>query len=100
MAVTIRTHRTNFFPQLGKPKLYLVSMHYDKYISWEFSVRVLMEVFHKSREQAEAITNDILTEGEGICGAYMFEIAESKAKIVEDQAKKEGFSLWFLIEEV
>ncbi|MDP2077963.1 MAG: ATP-dependent Clp protease adaptor ClpS [Sulfuricurvum sp.] len=100
MAVTIRTHRTNFFPQLGKPKLYLVSIHYDKYISWEFSVRVLIEVFHKSREQAEAITNDILTEGEGICGAYMFEIAESKAKIVEDQAKKEGFSLWFLIEEV
>ena len=100
MAVTIRTHRTNFFPQLGKPKLYLVSMHYDKHISWEFSIRVLMEVFHKSREKAEAITNDILSDGEGICGAYMFEIAESKAKIVEEQAKKEGLSLWFLIEEI
>ncbi|MDP3301105.1 MAG: ATP-dependent Clp protease adaptor ClpS [Sulfuricurvum sp.] len=100
MAVTVRTHRTTFFPQLGKPKLYLVSMHYDKYISWEFSIRILMEVFHKSRETAEAITNDILTDGEGICGAYMFEIAESKAQIVEDQAKKEGLSLWFLIEEV
>lgn len=75
-------------------------MHYDKHISWEFSIRVLMEVFHKSREKAEAITNDILSDGEGICGAYMFEIAESKAKIVEEQAKKEGLSLWFLIEEV
>lgn len=100
MAVTIRTHRTNFFPQLGKPKLYFVSIFYDKYISWEFSVRILMSVFHKSQEQAEAITENILTDGEGLCGAYMFEIAESKANIVEEQAKKEGFSLWCLIEEV
>lgn len=100
MAVTIKTHRTTFFPQLGKPKMYLVSMHYDKHISWEFSIRVLMEVFHKNREKAEAITNDILTDGEGLCGAYMFEIAESKAKIIEEQAKKEGLSLWCLIEEI
>ncbi|OYZ34314.1 MAG: hypothetical protein B7X89_02330 [Sulfuricurvum sp. 17-40-25] len=100
MSITIRTHRTNFFPQLGKPKAYLVYIFYDKHVSWEFSIRILMSVFHKSREKAEIITNDILTHGEGLCGAYMHEIAESKAKIVEEQAKKEGFSMWCLIEEV
>ena len=59
-----------------------------------------MSVFHKSREKAEIITNDILTNGEGLCGVYMHEIAESKAKIVEEQAKNEGLSMWCLIEEV
>lgn len=100
MAITIRTHRTIFFPQLSKPKLYLVYIHYDKYISWDFSVRMLMGVFHKSQEQAEAITDEILTYGEGLCGAYMYEIAETKTKLIEEQAKIEGFSLWCLIEEV
>ena len=63
-------------------------------------MKILMNVFHKSREQAEAITNEILTDGEGLCGAYMFDIAETKAKTVEEQAKKEGFSLWCLVEEI
>jgi ATP-dependent Clp protease adaptor protein ClpS len=100
MAVTMKTNRVMFFPQLVKPKMYLVYIFYDKHISWEFSVRILMSVFHKSREKAELITEDILTNGEGLCGAYMYEIAESKANIVEEQAKKEGFSLWCLIEEI
>ena len=80
--------------------MYLVYILYDKYISWEFSIRILMTIFHKSREQAEAITDEILSEGEGLCGVYMFDIAETKAEIVEEQAKKEGFSLRCLVEEV
>ena len=97
MAITIQT---NFFPALDKPKTYLVYILYDKYISWEFSMRILMNVFHKNREQAEAITDEILNDGEGLCGAYIFDIAETKAKTVEELAKKEGFSLWCLVEEV
>lgn len=80
--------------------MYLVSILYDKYISWEFCIYILMEVFHKSREQAEAITDVILTDGEAICGMYTFDIADTKATIVEEKAKKEGFSLQCLIEEV
>ncbi|MDF1882304.1 ATP-dependent Clp protease adaptor ClpS [Sulfurimonas sp. MAG313] len=80
--------------------MYLVYIIYDKYISWEFCINVLMDVFHKKRDQAEAITDEILTDGEGLCGAYMFEIAESKAETIEALAKKEGFSLQCLVEEV
>lgn len=97
MAIKIRT---NFFPPLDKPKMYFVYILYDKHISWNFSMRILMRVFHKNRETAEAITDEILTEGEGLCGVYMFDIAETKAKLVEEQAKKEGLSMWCLIEEV
>jgi len=97
MAIRIRT---NFFPPIDKPKMYLVYIIYDKYISWEFSIRVLMSIFHKNFEQASAITNEILTDGEGLCGVYLFDIAETKAETVEELAKKEGFSLRCLVEEV
>ena len=80
--------------------MYLVSILYDKYVSWEFCVYVLMEVFHKNREQAEETANAIVTDGEAICGLYTYDIADTKATIVEEKAKKEGFSLQCLIEEV
>ena len=41
-----------------------------------------------------------MTNGEGFCGGYMLEIAETKAELVEAQAKKEGFTLVCLVEEV
>ena len=59
-----------------------------------------MNVFHKSLEEAEAIADEIVTHGEGFCGGYPLEIAETKAELVEELAKKEGFSLSCLIEEV
>ncbi|RUM64595.1 MAG: ATP-dependent Clp protease adaptor ClpS [Sulfurimonas sp.] len=81
-------------------KMYFVSILYDKYVSWEFCVYTLMEVFHKDLEQAKAITDVILSDGEAICGIYTFEIADTKATIVEEKANKEDFSLRCLIEEV
>ncbi len=97
MAITIQT---NFFSPIDKPKMYLVYILYDKYVSWEFCMRIMMSIFHKSEEHAEFITNEILTNGEGLCGAYMLDIAETKVKIVEELAKKEGFSMQCLVEEV
>jgi len=97
MAIKIRT---NFFPPLDKPKMYLVYIIYDKYVSWEFCVRMISTVFHKSIEDAMAITDNILNEGEGLCGAYVLEIAETKAETIENQAKEENFSVRCLVEEV
>ena len=97
MAITIQT---NYFPQLNKPKMYFVYIIYDKFVSWEFCVRVLIDTFKKDRQTAEAIAHEIVSEGEGLCGVYMREIAETKAEIIEELAKKEGFSLSCLVEEV
>jgi len=97
MPITIRPYLDM---QFDKPKMYLVSILYDKHVSWEFCVRVLITVFYRSREDAEAIAHEIVTNGEGFCGGYMLEIAETKAEIVEELAKKEGFSLQCLVEEV
>ena len=102
MPITIKmpfTLKSYLKIQVDTPKIYLVSILYDKYVSWEFCMRILMDVFHKNLEDAEVIAHEIVTNGEGFCGGYMLEIAETKAELVEKQAKKEGYSLWCLIEE-
>ncbi len=81
-------------------KTYLVSILNTNYVSWEFCRKALTDIFYMSQEDADAISNEIVTNGEGICGVYVFEIAETKAAMVEELAKKEGFSLYCLIEEV
>lgn len=81
-------------------KIYLLTLLSEKHTSWEFCMRILTEVFHKSADEATMIAQDILNDGEGICGAYTFEIAETKAAIVEQQAKLERFTLRCLLEQV
>jgi len=97
MAIKIRT---NFFPPLDKPKMYFVYILNDNYISWEFCMKTLKDVFHKNEEEATALTDEILNYGEAICGVYLFDVAETKAEIVEEQAKKKGLSMMCLVEEV
>ncbi|CAA6811950.1 MAG: ATP-dependent Clp protease adaptor protein ClpS [uncultured Sulfurovum sp.] len=100
MPVTVKPRVNIKIMQINEPKIYFVSIIYDKYISWEFCMRVLTDVFHMSTDNAQMITDEILTNGEGLCGGYMYEIAQSKAVIVEELAEKEGFSLQCIIEEV
>ena len=103
MPITIKkpaTLKSYLKIQIDTPKMYLVTILNDKYVSWEFCMRILMEVFHMNRDDANIVANEIVTNGEGFCGGYMLEIAETKAELVETQAKEEGFSLLCLIEEV
>lgn len=103
MPITIKqpmTLKSYLKIQFDEPEIYLVSIINDKYVSWEFCMKILMDVFHKNLEDAQAIAHEIVTNGEGFCGGYMLEIAETKAELVETQAKEEGFSLVCLVEEV
>ena len=96
MAIEIETKLIN---QLREPKMYLVYMLNDDYTSWEFCIHIICSVFHKSVEEADAITNDIHTKGRGFCGIYSYEIAETKAETVQSQARKEGFPMRCSLEE-
>ena len=103
MPITIKlpiTLKSYLNIQFDETKMYLISIINDKHVSWEFCMRILTDVFHRNHEDAEAIAHEIVTNGEGFCGGYILEIAETKAELVEAQAKKEGFSLSCLVEEV
>jgi ATP-dependent Clp protease adaptor protein ClpS len=83
----------------SEPKKFAVFMLNDDYTTWEFCIRIISAVFHKTVEEADAITQDIHTKGKGLCGIYSYEIAETKASIVEQQARKEGFPMRCSVEE-
>lgn len=103
MAITIKlpvTLKSYVNMQFEKPEMCLISIINDKHVPWEFCMKILEDVFHKSYEEAEVIAHEIVTNGEGFCGGYMEEIAETKVEIVEQLAKKEGYSITCLIEEV
>ena len=83
----------------GEPKKFVVFMLNDDYTTWEFCIRIISTVFQKSIQEADAITQDIHTKGKGLCGIYSYEIAETKASIVKQQARKEGFPMRCSVEE-
>ena len=94
------TQLENQFELLTRePKQFAVFMLNDDYTTWEFCVRIITTVFHKNVQEADAITHNIHTKGKGLCGVYNYEIAETKASLVQRQASKEGFPMSCSIEE-
>ena len=81
-----------------EPQQFAVYMLNDDYTTWEFCVHIISTVFHKTEEEADGITYDIHTKGKGLCGIYSYEIAETKAHIVQKEARKEGFPMECSIE--
>ena len=82
-----------------KPTLYKVILLNDDYTTMEFVLRVLETVFHKPPAIAHRIMMQVHTGGHGVCGAYSYEVAETKVATVQGLAKREGFPLQATLEE-
>jgi len=85
--------------ELRYPKKYKVYLLNDDYTSMEFVVDILMSIFHKSYEEAEAIMLEVHKNERGLCGVYTHEIAETKVMQVTRRAKDNGFPLKATMEE-
>lgn len=85
--------------QLDHPKEYHVFLMNDDYSAMEFVVDVLISLFHKSYEEAEAIMLAVHQKGKGLCGTYSYEIAETKVMQVSERARDRGFPLKATMEE-
>ena len=75
------------------PRLYKVLLHNDDYTTMEFVIEVLEGVFAKSPAEAFRIMMHVHESGHGVCGAYPFEIAETKVDQVHERARRHGFPL-------
>ncbi len=84
---------------LKKPKMYKVYLLNDDYTTMDFVVDVLMEVFHKSYEEAVQIMLNVHKQGKGLCGVYTYEIAETKVDQVHRLARAHQFPLKATMEE-
>ncbi|MFA5233941.1 MAG: ATP-dependent Clp protease adaptor ClpS [Sulfurimonas sp.] len=84
---------------LKYPKKYKVLILNDDYTSMEFVIDVLMSIFHKSYQEAEAIMLEVHKKDKGVCGVYTHEIAETKVMQVHKKARDSGFPLRAEMEE-
>jgi ATP-dependent Clp protease adaptor protein ClpS len=75
------------------PKLYRVLLLNDDYTTMEFVIHVLQSIFDKRAAEAYRIMMEVHTRGRGVCGAYTYEVAETKVAKVHEQAGQEGFPL-------
>lgn len=83
--------------KLITPKMSKVIMLNDDYTTMEFVIMILMEIFDKSFSQANEIMLQIHNNGNGICGIYPYDIAQTKVYIAKDKIKDSGFPLRILI---
>ena len=82
-----------------RPQLFHVVLINDDYTTMEFVVHVLEAIFDKGPAEAYRIMMEVHTGGRGVCGAYTYEVAETKVATVHQMARKEGFPLRAGIEE-
>ena len=79
--------------ELKEPDKYDVIFLNDDVTTVEFVMKVLINIFHKTREQAHFITQHIHEKGKGIVGTYLYEIAEQKGIETTLLAREEGYPL-------
>lgn len=91
--VVVRTR-----PKTRKPAMYKVLMLNDDYTPMEFVVHVLERFFQKTREEATRIMLHVHRRGVGVCGAYTYEVAETKVTQVMDLARQNQHPLQCTIE--
>ena len=76
-----------------KPELFKVLLLNDDYTTMDFVVEILENVFNKAPAEAYRIMMAVHTQGQGLCGVYPFEVAETKVGTVVELARSQGFPL-------
>ena len=72
----------------------------DDYTTMEFVIEVLMRFFSKSEESANAIMLKVHIDGEGVCGIYSHDIAQTKVSQVLDFSRKNEQPLMCVVREL
>jgi ATP-dependent Clp protease adaptor protein ClpS len=81
-----------------EPDLYSVILLNDDYTTMDFVTQVLEAVFNKGPAEAFRIMMQVHTQGQGLCGVFPWDIAETKVAATHDLAQERGFPLRAIIE--
>jgi ATP-dependent Clp protease adaptor protein ClpS len=74
--------------EVRRPAMYKVILLNDDFTPMEFVVEVLQRFFNKDRETATRIMLQVHHQGQGVCGVYPRDIAETKVNQVMDYARE------------
>ena len=78
---------------IREPRRYRVFMHNDDFTTMDFVVMVLVTVFYKSDEEAEAIMLQIHNGDKAEVGIYAYDMARTKVAKATGMAREEGYPL-------
>ena len=87
-------------PIIKKPKRFEVILLNDDCTTMEFVIEVLKRFFKKNDLAAEAIMLKIHIDGEGVCGTYSYDIAQTKVNQVIDFARTNDQPLMCVLREL
>lgn len=73
--------------------MYKVTMHNDNITTMEFVIKVLIEIFHRTPDDAEQLMLKIHHEGSAMIGVYTYDMARTKVRTVTLRAQEKGFPL-------
>ena len=90
--------RTTIELETQRPKLHKVILVNDDYTPREFVVRVLKGEFRMSESQAHRVMMTAHQKGVCVVAVFTKDIAESKATLATDAARKQGYPLLFTTE--
>ena len=83
---------------LKEPHRYKVIIYNDDFTTMEFVVAILVQVFLKSRAEAEALMLRVHHSDSAVVGIYSYDIATSKARKATNMAREQGFPLRLTVE--
>ena len=86
--------------KLKTPKRFDVILLNDDYTTMEFVVEILKRFFNKEFLAAEAIMLKIHIDGEGVCGTYSYDVAQTKVTQVIDYSRQNEQPLMCVLREV
>lgn len=81
-----------------RPPFYKVVLMNDDYTPMDFVVYVLKDIFRKSHADAVTIMLDVHQKGEGVCGVYTRDVAETKAEVVVAVSRQREYPLQCRVE--
>jgi ATP-dependent Clp protease adaptor protein ClpS len=80
-------------PQLKQPPMFKVILLNDDYTPMEFVVEVLRKFFRLDRERAVQVMLHVHTRGQGVCGTFTRDVAETKVAVVNEYSKENNHPL-------
>ena len=87
-------------PRLKRPPMYQVVLLNDDFTPMEFVVHVLEKFFRMDRAKAMRIMLHVHTQGKGLCGVYVREIAETKVAQVNEYSRSNKHPLLCTMETI
>ena len=68
-------------------------MHNDNITTMEFVIKVLIEIFHRTPDDAEQLMLKIHHEGSAMIGVYTYDMARTKVRTVTLKKQEKSFPL-------